>query len=163
MNDPINTDPNAPLDAGDEAAFAALRDLYNALDPAPDLVAGVLFAIDLDGVDAELAAISDRFVATTGARGPEGTRTITFGSTNLTVTIALPGTNGRHLDGWLEPAGCLRIELVTPDCRLETRSDEGGRFAFDAVPTGQVHLEIHPDPGGSVPLPRRVVTQPVVL
>ncbi|HZN73321.1 MAG TPA: hypothetical protein VFC00_16760 [Micromonosporaceae bacterium] len=145
------------------AVLDLLRDMYAMADPAPDMAPRVLFALDLDRIDVELAAVSEEFAGSLGARGTEGTRTITFDSSSLRVIILVPGNDNSFLDGWIEPAASLRIVLVTPDARLQTRSDEGGRFAFEAVLAGQIHLEIHPTPGSAVHLTRPVVTQRVVL
>ena len=157
-------DASDPLDGDDLAVLAAMRTMYSAADPAPDLVDRVLFALDLDRIDIELAAITEEFSGATGARSVEYTRTITFDSSSLRITISIPNGEPRFLDGYLEPAGVLRIELVTADGRrFETRSDEGGRFAFESVPTGQVHLEVLPTSGSTVQLSRRVVTQAVIV
>jgi hypothetical protein len=162
--DGVNREPDDVL--------AALRELYTAIDPAPDMVDRVLFAldidrIDIDRIDIELAAIIEELSGVKGARtvqaGIERTRTITFESSSLRITISVPSEENRYLDGWIEPPGELGIELVTPDARFETRSDEGGRFAFESVPNGQMHLEILPTEGSAVNLARRVVTQGVVL
>jgi hypothetical protein len=156
-----NGQPSAdgPIDDLDGDLLAAVRAEYEDTDPAPDMVARVLFALDIDDMDAEFATIAERFVVATGARGAEATSTITFTGTGLTVTVMVPLTGDRHLDGWLEPPVSLRIDFVTPDRRLETWSDEGGRFAFDDVPAGAGHLEIHPSPGPPERMTRRVVTQ----
>lgn len=159
----MTLDADDPLDDDDVAVLNALRTMYSTTDPAPDMLARVLFALDLDWIDAELATLTEDLVGSMGTRGAEGARTITFESSSLRVTIALPGGGSTYLDGWIEPAGILRIELVTLEARRETRSDEGGRFAFDSIPAGQVHLEVHPTPGSSVHLSRRVVTPRLVL
>lgn len=154
---------NDPLNDDDIAVLGELRAMYSTIDPAPDMVARVLFALDLDQIDIEFAAVVEELVGSMGTRSTEGTRTITFESSSLRVTIAVPDGSKRYLDGWIEPSGILRVALVTPDARLETRSDEGGRFAFESIPSGPVHLEIHPTPGSSVRLSHPVVTQRVVL
>jgi hypothetical protein len=161
--EPSDLGPNGRLDGEDTVLLDTLRDMYTTADPAPDMAARVLFALDLDWIDVELAGISEQFAGSSGSRGAEGTRTITFDSSSLRVTILVPGDGSSFLDGWIEPAASLRIVLVTPDSRVQTRSDEGGRFAFETVLTGQVHLEIHPTPGSAVRLDRPVVTQRVVL
>jgi hypothetical protein len=159
----VNFDPNDPLDAEDVAVLAALRTMYVSADPAPDLVDRVLFAIDLDNIDIELAAITAEYTGATGARSTENTRTVTFESSSLRITVSVPEDDSRYLDGWIEPAGELEIELITPTARFGTRSDEGGRFAFASVPAGQIHLEVLPTAGSTVRLTRRVVTQRLVL
>ncbi len=156
-------DMQEPMDADDEALLGAIRAMYQATDPAPDMLPRVLFALDLDEIVTELASIAENLAGSMGIRSVEDSRTITFESSSLRVTIAIPGSGSRHLDGWIEPAGILRVDLVTPKARLQTRSDEGGRFAFEAKMTGQVHLEIHPTPGSAVRLSRRVVTPPLIL
>jgi len=159
----VTLDPRDPLDADDVAVLAALRTMYAAADPAPDLVDRVLFALDLDRIDIELAAITAEYSGATGSRSAENTRTVTFESSSLRITVSVPEGGSRYLDGWIEPAAELQIELITPTARFGTRSDEGGRFAFASVPTGQVHLEILPTAGSAVRLTRRVVTQRLVL
>ena len=156
-------DMQDPMDAEDAAVLDAIRAMYLATDPVPDMLPRVLFALDLDEIEVELATITENLTGSMGIRSVEDSRTITFESSSLRVTIAIPGSGSRHLDGWIEPAGILRIDLVTPKARLQTRSDEGGRFAFESVMTGQVHLEIHPTPGSTVHLSHRVVTPSLIL
>jgi hypothetical protein len=156
--------PQQPLDERDMRILSVIGAVYATADPAPDFVDRVLFAADLERIGAELAEISDELVGSYGSRDMEATRTISFDSNSLRVTIVVPDTGSeRHLDGWIEPAAALRIELVTPEGRVETRSDERGRFAFGGFVAGQVRLEIHPTPGSAVHLDRPVVTKPVVL
>lgn len=159
----MTLDRQEPMDAHDQAVLDAIREMYLVTDPVPDVLPRLLFALDLDEIEVELAMITEDYAGSVGVRSIEDSRTITFESSSLRVTIAVSGSDSRHLDGWIEPAGIVRIDLITPEARLETRSDDGGRFAFELATTGQVHLEIHPTPGSTVHLNRRVVTPPIVF
>jgi hypothetical protein len=138
----------------DDQLLADLRDLWQAADPAPaDLAERVLFTLQLEAlqpadVDFELLRLCEA-VEPVGARGHESARTLTFEGDSLTVmvTVSGPGAAPRRLDGWIAPAGELRVELRTGRGSTETTADTGGRFAFTDVASGLVQLVLHP-PGG---------------
>ena len=154
-----------PLDAGDQAVLDSIAAVYAVLDPPPaDLDDRVVFALDLDTVDAEVARLGDELTVGSGARAGERTRTITFDADSRTVMITavqLPGGLVR-LDGWLAPPAALRVELRRDQAgpALSALSDDGGRFVFDGVRHGLAQLLVHPPAGSAAP---RVVTPSFVL
>jgi hypothetical protein len=150
---------------GPDPVLAELRDLYETIDPVPStLYSRVRFALDLDNVEHELATLcADLELA--AARGSDDARTITFECQRLTiaVTITATGTDRYRLDGWIAPPASLPVEIRAAGSRLRASSDDGGRFVFEDVPTGETQLAVLPVSGGPVELVNPVITQPIVL
>ncbi|GAB2571280.1 hypothetical protein Aab01nite_04780 [Paractinoplanes abujensis] len=133
------------------------------LDPAPpDLDERVLFAIELDQADAEVARLTATAYAGSGARAAERTRTITFEADSRTVmiTVVERSDNLVRIDGWLAPGGALRVELRLPEPTGSRTvvADPAGRFVFDEVPHGLAQLLVEGADGTG-----RVVTPSLVL
>jgi hypothetical protein len=162
----------APAREPDDARIlAGLRALFEGADPVPaELRERVRFAYDVahdlagdgTGVDGELATLCARYGVVGAVRGGarQPAQTLTFESSQLTicVTIGHPGGGAARLDGWLDPAVSMRVELAAGGIRLYAMSDEGGRFVFDGVRTGDARLAVHPTPGCPVQLARTVHT-----
>ena len=76
-----------------------------------------MFAIALDGLDAEVARLGEQLAVGSGARGSERTRTITFDADSRTVMITIADRPDGlvRIDGWLAPAAALRVELRVPE------------------------------------------------
>ena len=154
-----------PLDDDDQAVLDRLAAVYAMLDPPPaDLDERVMFAIALDGLDAEVARLGEQLTVGSGARGSERTRTITFDADSraVMITIADRPDGLVRIDGWLAPAAALRVELRAPEParpRIVT-ADAAGRFAFDGVAHGIAQLLVLP-PEGDTAL--RVVTPAFAL
>src|SRR3954451_12649908 len=129
------------LDPTDAEILGQIARNHRRLDPPPaDLDERVRFAIRLENLDVEVSRLQEDQLVGSGARGDERVRTITFDSASLTimVTIAYAGSLGVRLDGWLAPAGRLRVELRTadaPDPRM-VMADDVGRFVFEGVGHG---------------------------
>ena len=147
------------IDHADLAILSDLLDVYNVLDPMPEILPDViLFALEAHDVDAELARLVESELVGAGTRAVEHARSVTFSSDHLTVMVAVhPNPDGTvRLDGWAAPGGNLRAEIRTGDTTLDTVCDADGRFEFDAVPTGAAQLTLHPtedsDPEISVPV-----------
>jgi len=160
-----DADGDAEMDSGDYEVIDAIHALCQAADPVPrELYVRVRFALDLDGVERELAKICAG-LDVSAVRGPEHTRTITFecGRLTIAITITPTGTNRHRVDGWLAPAGCLLVELRSAHLRSQIVSDDCGRFAFNDVGSGEMQLAALPTPGSVIDLDRAVVTQPIVL
>jgi len=159
-------DRDAALDGVDHEVLDAIRGLCQSVDPVPrELYARVRFALDLDGVERELAKICAGLEVSGAVRGPEHTRTITFecGQLTIAITITPTGTNRNRIDGWLEPAGSLLVELRSARLCTQIVSDDCGRFAFNDIGPGEMQLTALPTPGSAIKLDRTVVTQPIVL
>ncbi|MEV0562391.1 hypothetical protein [Dactylosporangium sp. NPDC050588] len=137
-----------------------LRLLAGALDRTDPPPAGlddrVMFALEVDAVDTEMAWLEREVLTGSGARASEHSRTITFDSASLTVMISVvERADGRvRLDGWLAPPGPLRVELrvaARPDSAVHAGAD--GRFVFDNVPRGLAQLVVQPPSGPTVVTP----------
>jgi hypothetical protein len=151
--------------SGPDPVLKEVRDLYRTIDPVPStLYSRVRFALDLDNVEHELAIMcADLELA--AVRGADQARTITFECQVLTiaVTITATGTDRYRLDGWIAPPASLPVEARSAGSCLRASSDDGGRFVFEDVPTGEMQLAVLPVSGGPVELVNPVVTQPIVL
>ena len=141
-----------PLDDTDLRLLGEVAVALDTHDPVPaDLVERVCFALALDEVYAEVAAIArvpDDLLAvrgdpTVGMR----TETLTFTAERLTamVTVTRSGPDAVRLDGWLAPATEATIVLRMQEGLQEVRSDAAGRFVIDDVPEGFAQLTIVPD------------------
>jgi hypothetical protein len=156
MSTPYSHDE--PLDAHDEATLTALGRVVLLADPVPaDLVERSLFAMTLTALETEVMTL-ERVPAAAGVRAetaPTQARTITFTSSSRTVMITVaPEADGVRIDGWIAPTGEIDIELHRPhDEVVTTRTDEDGRFAFDAVAPGPASLVARPDDGPAVSTP----------
>jgi hypothetical protein len=150
---------------GPDPVLEGIRDLYQAIDPVPSsLHTRIRFALDLDDVERELVGVcADLELA--AVRGSDQVRTITFECQLLTIaiTITVTGADRYRLDGWIAPPASLPVEIRSAGSRLQTSSDDGGRFVFEDVPTGEVQLAVLPVSGGPVELVNPVVTQSIVL
>jgi hypothetical protein len=149
---------DVPLDDLDLEILDRLARVHAGLDPPPaDLDDRVVFAIDLDDVDLEVARLVEEGLV--GARADERTRTTTFESASrsvaITVVEAPDGTV--RVDGWLAPAVALRVELRSPAMTMAVTADAAGRFVFDGVAHGLYQLSVH-----SADAPR-VVTPAILL
>lgn len=160
------TDPaDLPLDGMDQAILDRLAAIHTLLDPPPgDLDERVSFAIALEGLDAEVARLSEQQTVGSGARGAERTRTITFDADSraMMITVSDHQDGTVRIDGWLAPSAPLRVELRLPEpapLRAVT-ADATGRFAFEGVPHGIAQLLVHPPEGGALP---RMVTPAFAL
>jgi hypothetical protein len=151
---------------GPDPVLDQIRDLYEAIDPVPSaLYARVRFALDLDGVELELARVCADLDLASAVRGPDHAQTITFECETLTiaVTITANSTDRYRLDGWIAPPAALQVEMRSTGSRRQASSDDGGRFVFEDVPAGEMQLAVLPVSGGSVKVVHPVVTQPIVL
>jgi hypothetical protein len=138
------------MDVRDLEILGSLVDLYDRLDPMPEMLPDVvLFGLQIADLDAEMARLVDSELSLSGAAGTrsvEHAKRITFTSESLTVMISVEQQPDRtlRLDGWAAPGGQLRAELRTDDSVLTVRCDDSGRFVFESVPTGSVQLVLHP-------------------
>lgn len=152
------------IDELDLIMLADVRALYEALDPVPeDLVARSTFALDLVGLEDEVARLEPEGLAAAGARGTEQSRTITFDSESLTIVVQASAFGGTlRVDGWLAPPAARRLRLRAGEQDFEAESDELGRFVVLGVPRGLVQIVVEGE-GGMDGGGRSVVTPAVVL
>jgi hypothetical protein len=154
---PDGLDGLGEFDDFDAEILTGLRRLHARLDaPPPAMAEHLISTIALVGLDAELASLAQDALVGSGARAAEQTRSISFEAASLTIMVtAVELADGRvRLDGWLAPAGPLRVELRLPQATggrtsLTTTADETGRFVFAAVPRGLASLVVHRDSDGS--------------
>ena len=170
-----------PLDELDVAILADLNEFHGLVDPPPsDLAERVRFAIALENFNVDdlgvvVSRLQDDEMVGSGARGTERSRTVTFDSDSLTIMVTVADAepadgDGVRLDGWLAPAGPLRVELRVTRDRSDPRgesyavtADQTGRFVFDGISRGLAQLIVHPTPESGVDLATRVVTPSVLL
>ncbi|CAM3128317.1 hypothetical protein [Stackebrandtia soli] len=148
----MSTENNAPtgglLDDSDTARLAAVRDLYDRIDPMPSgLVDQICFALTMDDAEAELAELVDAELA--GVRSTidaemEQARTVIFESSSVTIMVSVTPLDADRVrvDGWLSPEGVYRVELRTPNEQLRESSDDTGRFVITDVPSEVFRLVI---------------------
>ena len=160
---------DAPIDDVDLANLAAVRDLYDQVDPMPSgLTDRVRFALALEHLDAEVAKLVEggAMAGVRAAETAEQARTIIFESSTVTVMVTVSPVSDDlvRVDGWLTPEGEYRVELRTPDAQQHTESDPLGRFVVAELPRGMFRMVIRPPHD----TPRRdappvVITPSVVL
>jgi hypothetical protein len=151
-----------PMDRYDLELLTDLVDIYDKLDPMPEMLPDViLFALGASDLDAEMARLveSERgLVGTRGSAQVEHARRVTFSSEHLTVMVAVEPQSGDsvRLDGWAAPGGCMRVELRSGEALLRTECDDSGRFVLDGVPLGPAQITLYPtdasDPAVTVPV-----------
>lgn len=140
------------MDREDLELLADIVDLYDAMDPMPEMLPDVvLLALGATDLDADMARLVEVESALVGTRGApvEHARRITFSTDHLTVMVAVEplGTDAVRLDGWAAPGHGLRVDLRcgTDEADvLTTECDDTGRFVFESVPTGPAQLILHP-------------------
>lgn len=149
MNSP--PEPNGgSREEADRPVLESIRGLFRARDPMPaELGARVRFALDLAGLERELATTCADLQLVAASRGTQPARTFTFECGPLTVAIMITQAGDRRrLDGWVAPERPLMVELRQGTERLFTRSDPAGRFVFAGLVVGEAQLAIRPDPDG---------------
>jgi hypothetical protein len=154
------------IDQADRSVLDSIRGMFLAHDPLPpDLGARVRFALDLAGVEGELATVCADLRLSAATRSTRQSRNVTFecGSSTVAVMITPIGHDRRRLDGWIAPGQPLRVELRQGTERLHTRADRGGRFAFADVAAGPAQVVVHLDPEGTDEAHLEVVTQTIEL
>lgn len=142
-----------PMDADDERALALVRDHLSVVDPVPaDLSGRVKFAMTVASLEAEVAHLINEGSMAGTVRTTEYDRatTVTFESDGLSIMVTLEeadrGTT--TVRGWVTSPGA-EVELRERSRSAMTTADDGGRFVFEGVERGTVHLVIrhHDEPG----------------
>lgn len=155
------------MDEGDLEILGSLVDIYDRLDPMPEMLPDVvLFGLQIADLDAEMARLVDSELSLSGAAGTrsvEHAKRVTFSSDNLTVMISVQTQTDQslRLDGWAAPGAHLRAELRTDSGSSTVSCDDTGRFVFESVPPGSVQLVLHPT-GESDPAVLLPVVTPAV-
>jgi len=142
-----------PLDAVDERALALIRSHLDRVDPVPsDLAERVKFAMTVASLEAEVAHLMNEGALAGSVRTTEYDRatTVTFESDGLSIMVTLEESDRgtTTVRGWVTSPGA-EVELRERSRSTETSADDEGRFVFEGVDRGTVHLVIrhHDEPG----------------
>lgn len=132
------------IDAEDLRILDTIAAIHRANDPVPaDLADRVRFAMSMAALEAEIADLTTLPMAAAGTRGSgyELARTVTFSGEHLTAMISIEAVSEteRRVAGWVDNPS-VRVELRTPVGTHSATADPEGRFAFEAVRPGLVHL-----------------------
>jgi hypothetical protein len=132
----------------DEVLLDDVRQLFEALDPAPSQLGDrIRLTLALRDLAAELAHFVDPVEEIAlAARGTEQSRIVTFDSDSLTIMIRIDAnTDGTaRVDGWLAPPHPRPVEMKLTDSSITVTADELGRFVFHSVPRGTARLIVRP-------------------
>jgi hypothetical protein len=150
----MNTTPNlddfagAPLDDEDESVLEMLREVLDTVDPVPDaLTDRAQYGMTVALLHAEIASIVEPEFAAGDVRGTDYDRatSITFASGGLTVMVTLEPTaaDTATVRGWITAPGA-EVELRERSRTRAVMGDDEGRFSFEHVSRGLVHLVIRP-------------------
>lgn len=149
----MNASPNRedalaaePFDAQDEHALALIRAHLELTDPVPvDLAERVKFAMTVASLEAEIAHFMNDTAMAGATRTTEYDRatTVTFESAGLSIMVTLEpiGNDLNRVRGWVTAPGA-DVELRERSRTQEATSDDEGRFVFERVEHGTVHLVI---------------------
>lgn len=146
-----------PMDGDDERALELIRAHLAVMDPVPvDLAERVKFAMTVASLEAEVAHLMNESSLAGTVRTTEYDRatTVTFESDGLSIMVTLEeadrGTT--TVRGWVTSPGA-EVELRERSRSATTTADGEGRFVFEGIERGTVHLVIrHPDEPGTRPV-----------
>lgn len=151
---PVDADPTTD----DDALFAALRRMWDGVDPAPaglgDDMIVALATTDLSREYALLTRVESD--ATAPVRGDADLLTMQFtdGRTNVLVHVTAAARGARRLDGWVD-GEVAEVQLLHED-EARHAASAGPRFSFEDVPTGIARLRVllsePPHPGAPTQL-----------
>jgi len=132
------------LDDTDDAVLATLRRHLDDIDPVPaGLAERARFAMAIAALEAEVAEIIATTPSVAGVRSTPYDRATTMsfasGSLSAMVTIETDPDGGADLAGWTSEPG-IDVELRERSRSRSVHVDGAGRFAFDQVERGLVHL-----------------------
>ncbi|QIX28488.1 hypothetical protein ncot_19250 [Nocardioides sp. JQ2195] len=140
---------------GRDTLLGLVREVWERRDPVPDgMVERMQAAVAAESafagtdLDLELMVLVSRQDELVGARGTAA-YTLRFSSDDVDLLVRAVGTGGgeARLDGWVSPAGPLRVQAVTvPDDgrSWQVDSDDTGRFEFTGLPAGHIRLQLAP-------------------
>jgi hypothetical protein len=132
------------IDDLDLVILGDVRALTLKEDPVPAALADrVYFALDLLGLEDEVAQLEAASGEPVGVRGVEESRTITFDSESLTIVVQVsPSGDTVRVDGWLAPPAVRLVRLRTKERDFHTESDPLGRFVLLEIPHGLVQIVV---------------------
>jgi hypothetical protein len=129
--------------AADATMLARLRSLWERTDPVPDgLAERMVAAVVIEDRSREWTLLPLVDGAELGAvRGEADTLTLRFsdGTTSVLLHVTATEDGQRRVDGWTD-AAALELRLSQGRKEWAARPSATGRFAFDAITTGQSRL-----------------------
>lgn len=140
------------IDAHDERALALVRTHLDLVDPVPDdLTERVKFAMTVASLEAEIAHLmNDSLAGATRTTEYDRATTVTFESEGLSIMVTLEPVERDvvRVRGWVTSPGA-DVELRERSRSQESTADDEGRFVFERVNHGTIHLVIrrHDEPG----------------
>lgn len=141
-----------PLNAQDERTLALIRTHLDLVDPMPsDLTERVKFSMTVASLEAEIAHLmNDSLVGATRTTEYDRATTVTFESEGLSIMVTLEPVERdvTRVRGWVTAPGA-DVELRERARSQEATADDEGRFVFERVDRGTIHLVIrrHDEPG----------------
>lgn len=135
-----------PIDSFDLETLAEVRRLHSRLDPVPEGLADrAKFALTMQGLEAEIAELSQPDLALTRSDEVARAQSVTFTSSSLDVmvTITVITIDEARVDGWATVPGA-EVRLHLSDTDLTETADEAGRFVFATVGRGTARLVVQP-------------------
>lgn len=141
-----------PLDQRDADIMGALRTMWHEADPVPEgMTDRILFALSAAALEAEVARIVDEAATLVSVRSTyERASSVTFETASLTVMIDIDEVSPDVVDltGWLSITQA-EIELREHNRSRFTHTDVNGRFDFEGIQKGLVHLVVRPSEPGA--------------
>lgn len=149
MNTPNHNEEllaSQPMDATDGRALALIRTHLELVDPVPgDLAERVKFAMTVASLEAEVAHLMSGGAMAGSVRTTDYDRatTVTFESDALSIMVTLEesGPGATTVRGWVTSPGA-EVELRERARTTTTTADDDGRFVFEGVERGTVHIVI---------------------
>lgn len=135
---------NGPLDGVDEEILRRLRLVHESRDPVPaDLADRSAFAVTVAALEAEVAELTAIDTVGAALRGEAVNRadTISFSGADLTTMVTIEDAENGHrrICGWASDSP-LVVELRRSSHSITTATDGDGRYIFEDVEPGLVHL-----------------------
>jgi hypothetical protein len=153
------------LDALDGAVLAAVREVFERIDPVPaGLGDQVKFALTFQALEAEVAELQRLPLESSAVRAVDYARaqTVTFISERLTAMVTITGLDDEtvRIDGWVT-GGRFTVELRERSRSTSVETDADGRFVFESVARGIAQFVLRPVGPSSTPRP--VITPSIEL
>lgn len=155
----MNENHEQPLDGLDAAILKSVAELFDAMDPPPPtLDDGVLIALSLAALDAELATALEENLPALRAVDASPTDSITFTSSALQLMVRSTEDQdgGLRVDGWVTGGG-LRVALYADRTAHWATSDAHGRLLWRSIPHGPIRFLLQPDDPEAKPVLTPVV------
>jgi hypothetical protein len=139
--------------SADDALYAGLRVMWDAIDPVPpglaDRMAAAVAIEDLTREWTVLSLVEDAALA--AVRGTTETLILQFtdGTSSVVLHVSATEDGRRRVDGWIDPPA-LEVRLTQGDTEWAATPSEGGRFEFEGVGTGlsRIRMVVRPADGG---------------